>query len=35
MCDELPKLIPNEGYGDGFTTSQKESDKIFEPCGVL
>lgn len=35
MCDEPPKLIPNEGYGDGFTASSKENDRIFEPCGLL
>ena len=34
MCDQSPDLVPNTGYGDGFTTEDREQD-VVQACGVF
>ena len=34
VCDQSPDLVRNTGYGDGFTTEDREQD-VVQACGVV
>ena len=34
MCDQPPNLVPNKGYGDGFTAENLEQN-VVQACDVV